>query len=43
MIRENGGVFEEWKLKKKLKEVLNEKDADKYIQYSFKKNFLING
>lgn len=26
-----------------MQELQNEKDSDKYLQYSFKKNFLING
>jgi len=41
MIKE--GTFEKWKFEKRLKDLQNEKDADKYIDYSFKKNFLING
>ena len=44
MIKEHpDGTFEKFKYERRLKEILNEKEADKYLQFSFKKNFLING
>ncbi len=39
----SGGVVESWMLKKKLKDSQKERFVDKYLQYSFKKDFLING
>ena len=39
----SGGVLMQWKLEKKLKEQMNEKDADKFIRFSFRRSFLING
>jgi dsRNA-specific ribonuclease len=38
-----GGVLEQWRIAKKMKDQMNEKDADKYIKYSFRRNFLMNG
>ena len=43
MIKDNNGVFEKWKFDKKLKDLANEKDADKYIRYSFRRDFKLNG
>lgn len=40
-----GGVLQQWQVERKLKEQMqmNEKEADKFIQFSFRRNFLING
>lgn len=38
-----GGVLEQWRVAKKMKDQMNEKDADKFIKYSFRRNFLMNG
>jgi dsRNA-specific ribonuclease len=37
-----GGVLDQWKIQKKVKDFMNEKDADKFIQYSFRRNFNMN-
>ena len=42
-MKDNNGVFEKWKFDKKLKDFANEKDADKYIEYSFRRDFKLNG
>ena len=33
----------QWQIDKKQKEFMNQKEADKFIRYSFRRNFLING
>ena len=38
-----GKPIEQWVLTKRLKDAQKERFADKYLQYSFKKDFLING
>ena len=35
--------MEAWQIRKKEKEVASEREIGKYIQYSFKKNFMLNG
>jgi dsRNA-specific ribonuclease len=36
------GVLDQWKLQKLLKEQKQEKEVDKYIEHSFRRNFLLN-
>lgn len=38
-----GSVLDQWKIQKKIKDSMNEKDADKFIKYSFRRNFMMNG
>ncbi len=42
-IATKNGVLENWRMNKLMKDQLNEKDSDKFIEYSFKRNFLMNG
>ena len=36
-------VLDRWRLDKKVKDQLNEKDTDKFIEHSFRRNFRLNG